>query len=227
VKDVSIVIPCVDMLELTRGCVELIEKHTPPVYELIIVADECQAEMLDWLETLEAKVITNPKRVGPIPAINMGFKEAEGKYVAVLNNDTSVTEGWLEPLIAALEDHHDFGWVTSQYMRANVLAKFGPSCSLYLKEALDKVGLFDERFNEGEGWEDNDLLLRFWQAGYQPHGISKSFVYHPPESATFTALWGTSQGAQRLQRSEHNLRLLVEKWGLLVIGIDWINLPYL
>ena len=226
-KDVSIVIPCVDMLELTRSCVELVEKHTPPVYELIIIADECQKEMLDWLETLEAKVITNPKRVGTDKATNMGFKEAEGKYVAVLNNDTSVTEGWLEPLITALEEHPEFGWVASQYMRANVLAKWGPSCSLYLKEALDKVGLIDERFNEGEGWEDNDLLLRFWKAGYQPHGISKCVVYHPAESATFTALWGTPQGAQRRLRSEHNLRLFIEKWGPDVMDIDWINLPYL
>lgn len=60
----TIIITAVNMLPMTKRCVELIKKHTPQAYELVIVADECQPDMLAWLKTLEAKVITNPKRVG-------------------------------------------------------------------------------------------------------------------------------------------------------------------
>ena len=221
--NVSIVITCVDMLELTRGCVELIEEHTPQAYDLIIVADECQEEMLDWLKTLEAKVITNTKRVGSPTALNMGINVAEGKYIGWVHNDISVTEGWLEPLITALDEHPDFGWVTSRYMRGGLMANFGIACSFFLKEALDKVGLLDERFSKGWGWDDNDLLLRFWKAGYQPHGVSKSVVYHPAQATTMRALLGNRMEGLVLK----NQQLFIEKWGPGVMNIDWINIPYL
>lgn len=222
---VPIVIIAVDMLNLTRRCVELIEKHTALGYELIIVAQECSQEMLDWLKTLEAKVITTPKRVGVATASNMGIRMAEGEYIAWVNNDISVTEGWLKPLITALQEHPDFGWVTSKVIRGELVAGFAPACSLFSKVALDKVGLLDERFSGGEGWDDNDLLLRFWLAGYQPHGVSKSVVYHPAESATLTALYGPKEEAGRAEMYKRNITLFIEKWGPEVMNIDWINIP--
>jgi len=225
--EVSIVITCVDMLEVTRECVELIKKHTPPTYELIIVADECQPDMLAWLKALEAKVITNPKRVGIPRAYNIGIRVAEGEYIALLNNDINVTEGWLQPLIAALQEHPNFGWVTSRVIRGETSSNFCVACSLFSKEALDKVGLFDERFSQGEGWDDNDILLRFWLAGYQPHGVSKSIIYHPAESATLTVLYGPKQQLGREERYKHNIDLFIKKWGPEVENRDWINIPYI
>lgn len=225
--EVSIVITCVDMLEVTRKCVELIKKHTPQAYELVIVADECQPEMLAWLKTLEAKVITNPKRVDIPRAFNIGIRVAEGKYIAQLSNDVSVTEGWLEPLITALQEHPNFGWVTSRVIRGQIVSNFCAACSLFSKEALDKVGLFDERFSQGGGWDDNDMELRFWLAGYQPHGVSRSVIYHPAESATLAELYGPRQQPGRAERCKHNIDLFIEKWGPQVMNIDWINMPYI
>lgn len=227
-SEVSIVITCVDMLEMTRRCVDFMKKNTPPIYELIIVADECSNEMLTWLGNLEAKVITNPKRVGSSTALNMGIKVAEGQYIALVNNDISVSEGWLEPLITALQEHPNFGWVTSRVTRGQVVSNFCVACSLFSKEALDKVGLFDERFSQGEGWDDNDILLRFWLAGYQPHGVSRSVIYHPAESATLTALYGPRQQLGRAVRCKHNIDLFIEKWGPEVMNTtDWVNMPYI
>lgn len=220
--NLSIVTTCVDMLKVTRRFVKLVERNTPGGYELIIVADRCDRKMLRWLGSLRAKVITNLLPVGSTTAFNQGLKEATGKYVALVNNDIEVTEGWLEPLILALKDHPEYGWVASRVIRGDIVANFGTACSLFLKDALDKVGLFDERFSEGLGWDDNDLLLRFWRAGYQPHGVSESVVYHPPDPTTLKALHeGTRQ-----EKYEHNIRLFIEKWGPEVMNIDWINIPY-
>jgi len=219
--DLSILIPAVDMYEMTRRCVETVAENTPPGYELIIVADECNEEMLAWLKGLDAKVITNTRRVGSTTAFNMGLREATRKYIAMVVNDVTVTKGWLEPLITALDRNPGFGWVASRVMRGNFPSNFGTACQVFLKEALDRVGLFDERFSQGIGWDDNDLLLRFWLAGYQPHGIIKSTVYHPAEATTLKALHGDT----RPEKYALSQGLFIEKWGPEVMKIDWVNIP--
>src|SRR5207302_1366254 len=40
---------------------------------------------------------------GPAGAANLGLREARGRYVALLNNDTRVRRGWLAALVAAAE----------------------------------------------------------------------------------------------------------------------------
>jgi GT2 family glycosyltransferase len=40
---------------------------------------------------------------GPAGAANLGLREAQGRYVALLNNDTRVRRGWLAALVAAAE----------------------------------------------------------------------------------------------------------------------------
>lgn len=229
-SEVSIVITCVDMLEMTRGCVELMAQNTPPGYELVMVADECSEEMLGWLSQLEkagAKVITNPKRVGSPTALNMGIRAASRKYIAFVNNDVSVTPGWLEPLLETIEHRPQYGWVTSRVLRmideeSFIVANFGTaSCCLMSREALDKVGLFDERFSEGVGWDDNDMLLRFWRAGYSPRGVLSSTVYHPGHGTTIEAVHG-----ERLAEMELlNRAYFIQKWGPDVMNIDWVSIP--
>jgi hypothetical protein len=45
---------------------------------------------------------------------NFGFREARGRYIALLNNDTAVTPGWLEALVKALESHPEVGFCASK-----------------------------------------------------------------------------------------------------------------
>lgn len=225
-KEVSVIIICVDMLEMTRKCIDLIKRYTPPIYELIIVCDQPSSEMVNWLAEVEragVKVIINENPIGTPKALNMGIKMAEGKYIALVNNDITVTKGWLEPLMEALEAHPQYGWVASRIFRGDVVMNWGViSSTLFLKEAIDKVGLFDESFSQGIGWEDNDYLLRFWLDGYSPHGVHKSTVYHPPGPTTLKAVHGDTMP----DKYALNHRLFIEKWGPKVMEIDWINIPY-
>jgi len=225
-KEVSLIIICVDMLEMTKRCVELIEKHTPPVYELIIVCDRPSDHMKKWLAEMEkggAKVVTNTEPVGTPTALNQGIRIAEGKYIALVNNDITVTEGWFEPLMDALNTHPEYGWVASKIIRGDVVMNWGViSSTLFLKEAMEKVGSFDERFSRGIGWEDNDYLLRFWLAGYKPYGVHKSTVYHPPHPTTLKVVHGDTMP----EKYELNQRLFIEKWGPEVMNIDWVTIPY-
>jgi len=140
-----------------------------------------------------------------------------------VNNDITVTEGWFEPLMEALKAHPEYGWVASKILRGSVTMNWGViSSTLFLKEAMDKVGPFDERFSQGIGWEDNDYLLRFWLCGYKPHGVHKSTVYHPPEAVTLKAVHGDTMA----EKYTRNQKLFVEKWGPDVMQIDWTDVPY-
>jgi GT2 family glycosyltransferase len=225
-KEVSLITICVDMPEMTRKCFELIKKHTPEVYETIIVCDRPSREMDEWLSAIAkdgAKVITNPEPVGVPTALNQGIRVAEGKYIALVNNDIIVTKGWFEPLMDALKAHPEYGWVASKIIRGSVVMNWGViSSTLFLKEAMDKVGPFDERFSQGIGWEDNDYLLRFWLCEYKPHGVHKSVVYHPPEPVTLKVVHGDTMK----EKYQRNQQLFIEKWGPAVMQIDWTSIPY-
>ena len=58
-------------------------------------------------------------------------------------------------------------------------------CPVFRREALDEIGLFDERFNPGGG-EDYDWSARCYQAGYRGIATSLSWVWHH---------WGQSKDA--------------------------------
>ncbi len=228
-KDVSLIVLCVGMLDMTKRCVELIKQHTPPVYDLVIVADACDEEMLKWLHTLDVIVIANSQPVGTPTALNLGIRGAGGylghkhKYFALVNNDISVSPNWFEPLKKTLDSHKEYGWVASRILRGDTIMDFGViSSTLISGEAIDKVGLFDERLSVGIGWEDNDYLLRFWLAGYDPHGVRASFVYHPPHATTLMALHGAKCDEKYALAGD----IFMKKWGLWAIrNIDWTAIP--
>lgn len=209
-----------DIFGITRNCINLIEKHTPPIYKLLVIADACSDEMLAWLRK-KARVIANTTPVGFSKAFNIAMNQIDTKYMAMVDIDISATEHWLEPLIQALEEHPEWGWVASRVMRGDFPMNFGSmSSTVFLKEALDRVGPYDERYAEGTMWLDNDLLLRFWLAGYEPHGILGSTVLHPPTSLTAKML-----GEEFDKKCQKNQQLLIKKWGPGVMDIDWANIP--
>lgn len=58
----------------------------------------------DWVETHHSKLrlIRCDKNYGYAGGCNRGAKEANGKYLLFLNNDTSHETGWIEPLVETM-----------------------------------------------------------------------------------------------------------------------------
>jgi GT2 family glycosyltransferase/glycosyltransferase involved in cell wall biosynthesis len=103
---VSIIIPLFNKVELTRACLlSLVTNTAQGSYELLLVDNGSTDGTNDLLRQWESKatVIRNPENRGFAAACNLGARAAAGKYLLFLNNDTEVTTGWLEPLVAALE----------------------------------------------------------------------------------------------------------------------------
>jgi len=106
----SVIIPCWNQLEYTRICLESLFQHTGSSWELIVIdngsTDGTAAHLATIRDTsrVPVSVITNKSNRGFPTAINQGLRAAKGEYLVLLNNDTVVTDGWLDRLIAVSKE---------------------------------------------------------------------------------------------------------------------------
>lgn len=202
---VSIVIPVHNNAKYTKACVESIRRTTKRGdYELIIVDNGSDEATKQYLETLDATIITNEKNEGFAKAVNQGLRKSRGTYYFMLNNDTVLYPGWLNRMVAAFDDRTGAVGPVSNYVMGrqrvvvgrkqatpeqihNIVsaqnrgqtaeAEFLIGFALMVsKAAADKVGLLDERFFAGS--DDLDYSLRLRLAGYKLKIAEDVFVYH-------------------------------------------------
>ncbi|UCG96929.1 MAG: glycosyltransferase, partial [Burkholderiales bacterium] len=113
VPRVSIVVPVYGKPQLTFTCLASVLAETPmDRCELIVVDDassEPAAEALAMVSGVRFE--RNPRNLGFIGSCNRGAELARGEFLVFLNNDTVVTAGWLEALLAVFERRPDAGLV--------------------------------------------------------------------------------------------------------------------
>lgn len=104
---VSIIIPHIGSTGILTDCLRSVSQTTYPSYDIVVVDNslELQPETLPGYGT-NLKCIHNSKNLGFAGGCNVGIKAAQGEYVVILNNDTVVDSGWLEPLIETMEKDH-------------------------------------------------------------------------------------------------------------------------
>jgi hypothetical protein len=135
-------------------------------------------------------------------ANNIGADIAKGKLLLFLNNDTKVTEGFLEPLVDEIVSNDiaicqslllkfdgtvdSAGDFVDKYGRAynskTIPEKTSPilsargACMMIKKDVFDELGGFDEKFFVS--FEDIDLGLRSCMWGFKTVIVPNSIVYH-------------------------------------------------
>ncbi len=212
-EKVSIVLVTYNNLNLTIQCVNSILRNTTwPNYQLIVVDNGSEDGTGDYLERLRqevptAKVILNPDNRGFAAANNQGLREADGDILLLLNNDTVVPDGWLDPLVRHLRDPSIglVGPVTNAvgneakievsytdiqqmqdfsdcYTKAHKGQSFDISmlamfCVAFRRGILEEVGYLDEAFGIGM-FEDDDYNRRVQAAGYRTVCAEDAFIHH-------------------------------------------------
>jgi GT2 family glycosyltransferase len=103
---VSIVIVTFGAWALARRALEALRDRTPVPFEVVVVDNPTPEDVAGRLreEVEGVEVIENDQNEGFGPAANRGAERARGALVLFLNSDTVVQEGWIEPLIDALEE---------------------------------------------------------------------------------------------------------------------------
>lgn len=113
---VSVVIPSYGNLPVTLTCLLSIARHKPAVdIEVIVVEDHSPDHEIHWLQTVKGlRYEVHPENLGFVRSCNRAVSFAKGEFVYLLNNDTEVTENWLDSLLAVFASHKDCGMVGSK-----------------------------------------------------------------------------------------------------------------
>ncbi len=114
---VSIIIPCAGMLEYTQLCVPSVLLHTRPPFELIFIDIASLDGTSAYLAGVTAGLSTRVEVVhcatdlGIKQVVKMALDRARGEYLVLLNNDTVVTEFWLDQMIGLATSQESIGLV--------------------------------------------------------------------------------------------------------------------
>jgi glycosyltransferase involved in cell wall biosynthesis len=194
----SIIIPTYERMDVLPEVLDAAEgQQDAPAYEIVVVDDGSGDGTGDWLKS---RAFTVPYRIvsqsnqGPAAARNLGVREARGRLVAFLGDDTVPSTGWLasharahrrrpgEPLLAVIgyTGWHPRMRLTPflRYINDHGL-QFGyariddpedvPFNFLYTSNlSLPRAALLDEPFDLAfpyPAWEDIELGYRLKKKG--------------------------------------------------------------
>ena len=204
-----------NLFSCTVPCIESILKYTDlNKNELIIVDNFSTDETRDWLKKIQKesvskniKIVLNEENLGYASGNNVGIRLAKGQNVVLLNNDTLVSDGWLEQIVAPLANSKVGlvgpitnrigsmqqvtipGLTEANYERLSSsytikhrgdyfnVKKLCFFCVAINRKLIDTIGLLDSNFGRGN-FEDDDYCLSTLRAGYEILIAEGVFVYH-------------------------------------------------
>ncbi|SET23001.1 Glycosyltransferase, GT2 family [Nitrosomonas marina] len=111
--EISIIIPVYNKSLYTFTCLKSIHENSGSnLYEVIVVDDASSDDTPQMLDNVTGiTVIRNADNKGFIRSSNIGVQAAKGRYIVLLNNDTIVTQGWLDALTHTFRRFPDAGLV--------------------------------------------------------------------------------------------------------------------
>ena len=209
--NLSVVLLCFNKLDYTRHCIDSVLKNTiNDNYELIVVNNGSTDGTFEYLNEIKNKhdiinIIHNESNLGFSKGMNIGAKNANGKYLILLNNDTVVGEGWDYNLTYLLENNLIFAVTpstnfsrsesnyeiehsnyTDYFCKYNKIKyKFTPYffassldlfCCCFKTKDFIEIGVLDEMYLNG--CEDDDLYEKITNINKVVCISTQSVVYH-------------------------------------------------
>ena len=111
--EVSIVIPVYNQIAFTVQCLaSILAAETDVAYEVVVIDDASTDETQEILSNVRnLRVVRHDENAGFIHSCNRGAWEASGHYLLFLNNDTEVSDHWLDRLLQTFAGFPDAGMV--------------------------------------------------------------------------------------------------------------------
>ncbi|MEM7349489.1 MAG: glycosyltransferase [Acidobacteriota bacterium] len=143
----SVIVPTLGLSRWLLPCLEALRRDGGEDLEIVLVS---QGRALEpSAESIADQVLRLPENRGFAAATNAGLARARGAFLATVNDDAIVAEGWCEHLLGALEGH------------PAAAAVQGLNLSLHDPQTIDGGGL---------AWN------RYWQAVQIGHGQPQAIL---------------------------------------------------
>jgi GT2 family glycosyltransferase len=147
---VSFIILNYNTLQLTKECLNSIEKYYgDKEHEVIVVDNNSKKESFDQLQKLlhgtPHKLVRSRINTGFGLGNSLGALQAEGDYYCFINSDVQLVEDCISPLLLYLSEHPEVGAITPQQYRPDGNPAFSFRHKLGLRHELFGDGVF-ERF---------------------------------------------------------------------------------
>lgn len=197
----------------TTGCVESVLKINYPNFRIVLIDNGSNDTSEEILRKRfpQLMLLQTGDNLGFTGGNNIGIKYAlkqKADYVLILNNDTVVEPGFLEPLVNSGEEDKNIGLINPLIFRFGTdaidfaggkISKFTSralhtdnllekpdyltgSCLLIKREVFEKIGLLDERFFLY--FEDVDFSLRAKEANFKLKVEVSSKILHKISATT-------------------------------------------
>ena len=109
---VSIILVSYNLGQMTRECIESIQKNVTFPNEIILIDNGSEKETIKILEAIKGiRLLRNKDNIGFPKACNQGIAAAKGDILWLLNNDTVVPPGSLERMVELLLSDERIGMV--------------------------------------------------------------------------------------------------------------------
>ena len=128
--NLSIIIPHLKGKTILNECIQSIYDTLDSIeYELIIVNNNCQDNSIEYIakKFSQCKIIDSNINLGYAGGCNLGAKNAAGKYLLFLNDDTIITKNCISELINTIEKNNNISSVQPKIK--NYFEKKSSSCS--------------------------------------------------------------------------------------------------
>jgi GT2 family glycosyltransferase len=153
--------------------------------------DGSLARIPEWGADVPLEVIRLGRNGGVTVGNNTGIRAGTSDYVALLNPDTRVHPDWLQVMVDRMESEPEIGLVEAAQVPSELDKYFDPKNGdtswastggvLVRRSALERSGLFDERFFMYE--DDVDLCWRLWLGGSRCCYLPEARYDHRPHDA--------------------------------------------
>ena len=113
-RSVSIIIPLYNRIQMTKECLDSLEETIKSVdYEVILIDDCSQDSTRDFIKTLghPYRAVFNDSNCGYAISNNKAARLAKGEFLCLVNNDTILAPGWLEPMLSIFDQNSKIGAV--------------------------------------------------------------------------------------------------------------------